>query len=79
LHWSQIVVNEVVKFISRLDSAPRTFVLAELLQVLIVSDKHRYNTIGPNVVLLFVSMEPSDGKAWTGLIWLRIGTGGGIL
>ena len=20
-----------------------------------------------------------DGKAWTGLIWLRIGTGGGIL
>jgi hypothetical protein len=20
-----------------------------------------------------------DGKAWTGLIWLRIGTGGGLL
>ena len=52
---------------------------SELLQVLIASDKDRYNTIGPIVVLLFVGMGHSDGEARTGLIWLRIGTGGGLL
>jgi hypothetical protein len=30
-------------------------------------------------VILKLTFKKSDGEAWTGLIWLRIGTGGGRL
>jgi hypothetical protein len=31
------------------------------------------------VVLLFIHVERLDGVMWTGLVWLRIGTGGELL
>jgi hypothetical protein len=34
---------------------------------------------GPIAVLLSVGMEYSDREVWTGLSWLRMGTGGGLL
>jgi hypothetical protein len=29
--------------------------------------------------VVFVILERWDGVMWTGLVWLRIGTGGGLL
>jgi hypothetical protein len=30
-------------------------------------------------IILKLIFKKSDGEAWTGVIWLRIGTGGGLL
>jgi hypothetical protein len=30
-------------------------------------------------IILELIFKMRDGEAWTGLIWLRIGTGGGLL
>jgi hypothetical protein len=45
-----------------------------------------FDTINESVLVarLCIQEEPKvlkywDGRAWTGLIWLRIGTGGGLL
>jgi hypothetical protein len=31
------------------------------------------------MIILKWTFKKRDGEAWTGLIWLRIGTGGGLL
>jgi hypothetical protein len=35
--------------------------------------------IGVDGMIIFKWIKKSDGKTWSGLLWLRIGTGGGRL
>jgi hypothetical protein len=42
------------------------------------NQKERNHYVGRRIILKWI-LQRSDGLIWTGLIWLRIGTSGGIL
>jgi hypothetical protein len=41
-------------------------------------DSLEYVEVGGRIILKWI-LKKWDGEAWTGLIWLRVGTGGGYL
>jgi hypothetical protein len=42
------------------------------------SDHWKYKDVGGWIILQWI-FEGKDGVVWVGLIWLRIGTSGGLL
>jgi hypothetical protein len=42
-------------------------------------EKDHLEDLGVDGIILNWIFKWSDGEAWTALLWLRIGTGGGVL